>query len=152
MALIEVFESDLLATDQVLGQQQIAWLQAEDFVLDQARPIPFVTYHRDCFYKAWAERALAQSGHSLRVVFECPSIDGMVNAVRSGLGIGLVNLGVLQQRHPGGRRMDPRGLKVETEVLPLPPAIQHVARFSAGISTRQMEKLLEAIKTELVTQ
>jgi hypothetical protein len=33
----------------------------------------------------------------------------------------------------------------------MPPAIQHVARFSAGISTRQMEKLLDAIKTELVT-
>jgi len=27
-----------------------------------------------------------------------------------------------------------------------------VARFSAGISTRQMEKLLQAIKTELVTK
>jgi len=111
MALIEVFESDLKATDQVLGQQQIAWLQAEDFVLDQTRPIPFVTYHRDCFYKAW-----------------------------------------LEQRHPGGRRMDPRGLRMETEVLPQPPSIQHVARFSTGISTRQMEKLLEAIKTELVTE
>jgi hypothetical protein len=36
--------------------------------------------------------------------------------------------------------------------LPAPPAIQHVARFSSGISTRQMEKLLEAIETELVTQ
>jgi DNA-binding transcriptional LysR family regulator len=121
-------------------------------VLDPTRAIPFVTYHKDCFYKAWAEQALAKSGRSLHVVFECPSIDGMVNAVRSGLGIGLVNLGVLQQRHPRGRRMDPHGLKVETEVLPVPPAIQHVARFSAGISTRQMEKLLEAIKTELVTQ
>jgi DNA-binding transcriptional LysR family regulator len=152
MALIEVFESDLLATDHALGQQQIVWLQAEDFVLDPTCPIPFVTYHKDCFYKAWAEQALAKSERSLRVVFECPSIDGMVNAVRSGLGIGLVNLGVLEQRHSGGRRTDSRGLKVENGILPVPPAIQHVARFSSGISTRQMEKLLEAIKIELVTQ
>jgi DNA-binding transcriptional LysR family regulator len=152
MALIEVFESDLLATDHTLGRQQIVWLQAEDFVLDPARPIPFVTYHKDCFYKAWAEQALAKCGHSLRVVFECPSIDGMVNAVRSGLGIGLINLGVLEQRHPGGRRKDSHGLKVENGILPMPPAIQHVARFSTGISTRQMEKLLEAIKIELVSQ
>jgi DNA-binding transcriptional LysR family regulator len=85
-------------------------------------------------------------------VFECPSIEGMVNAVRSGLGIGLVNLGVLDQRHAGSRRTDSRGLKVDNSVLPAPPAIQHVARFSSGISTRQMEKLLEAIETELVTQ
>ena len=152
MALIEVFEADLLPTDHALGRQQIAWLQAEDFILAHDQPIPFVTYHKDCFYKAWAEQALARSGHSLRVVFECPSIDGMVNAVRSGLGIGLINLGVLRQRHSGGRRADSRGLRVDNGELPAPPAIQHVARFSAGISTRQMEKLLQAIKSELVTQ
>ena len=150
MALIEVFESDLLDSDHPLGRQQIVWLQAEDFQLDITQPIPFVTYHKDCFYKAWAERALAERDCSLRVVFECPSIEGMVNAVRSGLGIGLVNLGVLDQRHAGSRRADSRGLKVDNEQLPIPPAIQHVARFSAELSTRQMEKLLEAIKTELV--
>ena len=152
MALIEVFESNLLESDHALGRQQIVWLQSEDFILDASQPIPFVAYHKDCFYKAWAEQALAQSGFSLRVVFECPSIDGMVNAVRSGLGIGLVNLGVLEQSLPGGRQIDSRGLRAESEILPVPPAIQHVARFSTGISTRQMEKLLEAIKIELVTQ
>ena len=152
MALIEVFESDLREGDHALGRQQIVWLQAEDFVLDQSRPIPFVTYHKDCFYKAWAEQALAERGLDLRVVFECPSIEGMVNAVHSGLGVGLVNLGVLDRRHPGGRRADNRGLKVDNGELPTPPAIQHVARFSSEISTRQMEKLLEAIKSELVNQ
>ena len=152
MALIEVFESEMLPTDHPLGRQQIVWLQAEDFILDYAQPIPFVTYHKNCFYKAWAERALARSGRSLRVVFECPSIDGMVNAVRSGLGIGLVNLGVLQQRHAGGRRVGSAGLRTDSGELPAPPAIQHVARFSSGISTRQMEKLLEAIKSELVAR
>ena len=149
MALIEVFESDLLASDHQLGRQQIGWLQAEDFILDAGRPIPFVAYHKDCFYKAWAEQALSEAGLSLRVVFECPSIDGMVNAVRSGLGIGLVNLGVLEQGQAGGRQIDRRGLKFENDMLPQPPAIQHVARFSGGLSTRQMEKLLEAIKIEL---
>lgn len=152
MALIEVFESNLLESDHALGRQQIVWLQSKDFILDAGRPIPFVAYHRDCFYKAWAEQALAQRGLSLRVVFECPSIDGMVNAVRSGLGIGLVNLGVLEQSHPGGRQVDGYGLRVEGDILPVPPPIQHVARFSSGISTRQMEKLLEAIKIELVAQ
>jgi len=151
MALIEVFESELLATDELLGRQQVAWLQAEDFVLDLGRPIPFVAYHKDCFYKAWAEQALAADNRSLRVAYECPSIDGMVNAVRSGLGIGLVNLGVLEQPQQGGRRGDSRGLKIGSAALPQPPAIQHVARFSAGISTRQMDKLLESIKNELVT-
>ena len=149
MALIEVFESNRLESDHALGRQQIVWLQAEDYILDPSQPIPFVTYHKDCFYKAWAEQALADAGLSLRVVFECPSIDGMVNAVRSGLGIGLVNLGVLEQIQSGGRHFDSRGLRSESGALPEPPPIQHVARFSSGIFTRQMEKLLEAIKIEL---
>jgi hypothetical protein len=73
----------------------------------------------------------------------------MVNAVRSGLGIGLVNLGVLEQRQQGGRRGDSRGLKIDQVDLPEPPPIQHIARFSSGVSTRQMDKLLESIKNEL---
>ncbi len=148
MALIEVFEREKKDSDHPLGLQQVGWLLAEDFNLDLARPIPFVTYHRDCFYRAWAERALAESGHSLRVVFECPSIDGMVNAVRSGLGVGLVNLDVFEQLQ-SGRRGDSRGLRIERSSLPQPPPIQHVARFSAGIPTRQTDKLLELIKKEL---
>lgn len=148
MALIEVFESQQLDGDYPLGRQQVVWLQAEDFVLDD-KPIPYVTYHRDCFYKAWAEQALAAVDRSLRVVFECPSLDGMINAVRNGLGIGLVNYNVFEQRH-AGRRSDGLGLTFERTMLPQPPPIQHVARFSAGIPTQQMDKLLELIKQELI--
>jgi len=148
MALIEVFESQQLERDYPLGRQQVVWLQAEDFILDD-NPIPYVTYHQDCFYKAWAEQALASVDRSLRVVFECPSLDGMVNAVRNGLGIGLVNYNVFEQRH-GGRRGDGLGLTFERTLLPQPPPIQHVARFSSGIPTQQMNKLLELIKQEII--
>ena len=149
MALIEVFESEMRAADHPLGPQQVAWLVAEDFALDGEARLPFVAYHEDCFYKAWAERALAGCGRELRVVFECPSIDGMVNAVRSGLGVGLVNLGVFEQLQ-SGRRGDGRGLRIERSHLPPPPAIQHVARFAGGLPTRQMDKMLELIKQELL--
>jgi len=150
MALIEVFESEQQDTDYALGRQDVVWLQAEDFSYDTDTAIPFVTYHQDCFYKAWAERALAGQGKSLRVVFECPSVDGMINAVRTGLGIGLVNNEALEQRLLN--RRDSRGLKVDRSVLPQAPPIQHVARFSQGVPTVQMAKLLELIKAELLPQ
>ena len=146
MALIEVFESQQLDSDYPLGRQQVVWLQAEDFILDDG-PIPYVTYHKECFYKAWAEQALARVNRSLRVVFECPSLDGMVNAVRNGLGIGLVNYNVFEQRQTG-RRGD--GLTFERLLLPQPPPIQHVARFASGIPTQQMDRLLELIRQELI--
>jgi len=148
MALVEVFESELLDGDHALGSQQVVWLQAEDFILEDG-PIPYVTYHNECFYKAWAEQALARIDRSLRVVFECPSLDGMVNAVRNGLGIGLVNHNVFEQCQ-AGRRGEGLGLTIERTLLPQPPPIQHVARFSSGIPTQQMNKLLELIKQELI--
>ena len=148
MALIEVFESELLETDVQLGRQQAVWLQAEDFSVDDG-PIPYVTYHSECFYKRWAEQALARSGRSLRVVFECPSLEGMVNAVQNGLGIGLVNYNVFEQRQ-SLRRIDSRGLVFERENLPQPPPIQQVARFASGLPTQQMNKLLELIRQELI--
>jgi DNA-binding transcriptional LysR family regulator len=150
MALIEVFESEQLETDHALGRQEVVWLQAEDFMYEAETPVPFVTYHKNCFYKAWAEQALAEKGQKLRVVFECPSIDGMINAVRSGLGIGLVNNGTMEQRLPG--RRDNRGLKIDRHYLPQPPPIQHVARFSEGVPTQQMDKMLELIKVELISE
>jgi DNA-binding transcriptional LysR family regulator len=149
MALIEVFESELLDSDQALGRQQVVWLLSEDTILDDEQPIPFVSYHQHCFYRNWAEQALAKENRSLRVVFECPSIDGMVNAVRSGLGIGLINFDVFEQLQ-SGRRGDSRGLKIDRRMLPQPPPIQHVARFSTGMPTQQMDKLLELIKQELL--
>ncbi|MFT5502592.1 MAG: DNA-binding transcriptional LysR family regulator [Gammaproteobacteria bacterium] len=145
MALIEVFESEVLETDQPLGRQQIDWVMAEDFIYDPDQPIPFVTYHKDCFYKAWAEQALKKQGQQLRVVFECPSVEGMINAVRSGLGIGLVNVDAMEHRVASRR-----GLVGGRNRLPQPPPIQHVARFLSGIPTEQMDKLLEVIKNELV--
>lgn len=149
MALIEVFASELLESDQALGKQQVGWLVAEDFNLDDGRSLPFVAYHQECFYKAWAERALQQQGRELRVVYECPSIDGMVNAVRSGLGVGLFNLGVYAHIQ-GQRRGDTGGLRIERKALPQPPPIQHVARFSSKIPTPQMQKLLQSIRQGLL--
>ncbi len=149
MALIEVFESEQLESDHSLGRQQVVWIQAEDFNIDDDAAIPFVTYHKDCFYKAWAERALGDVGKKMRVVFECPSVDGLVNAVRNGLGVGLVNNDVLEQRQLN--RRDNRILKIDYDVLPQPPPIQHVARFSQASATRQMGKLLELIKAELLS-
>lgn len=150
MALIEVFESEQLKTDHVLGRQEAVWIQAEGFVYSTEQTIPFVTYHKNCFYKAWAEQALAAIGQRMKVVFECPSIEGMINAVRTGLGIGLVNRGSMEQRL--ATRRDYRGIKIDRQYLPQPPSIQHVARFSDGVSTQQMDKLLELIKAELLNE
>ena len=62
MALIEVFESDLLATDQVPRSAADRLAAGGGLRARSVAPIPFVTYHRDCFYKAWAEQALAKAG------------------------------------------------------------------------------------------
>ena len=72
--------------------------------------------------------ALAAVDRSLRVVFECPSLDGMINAVRNGLGIGLVNYNVFEQRH-AGRRSDGLGLTFERTMLPQPPPVPSATKM-----------------------
>jgi len=68
--------------------------------------------------------------------------------VRSGLGVGLVNQDAFEQLQ-ARRRGGGRGLRMDRTMLPQTPPIQHVARFSAGLPTRQMDKLLELIMQEL---
>lgn len=149
MALIEVFEGERLDSDYQLGKQQPVWLYSDNFILDSSKPIPFVSYHKNCIYKTWAETTLSERDQRIQVVFESPGINGLVNAVRCGLGIALVNLDVFEKlkfsEQPGNA-----GLKLDHTILPRPPATQHVARFSSGTPTKQMSKLLELIKQALL--
>ena len=74
MALIEVFESKILEGDHPLGRQQVVWVQAEDFVYDPNQPIPFVAYHKDCFYKAWAETICTEHEYFVAPAIYTPEV------------------------------------------------------------------------------
>ena len=141
LALVHVFEAELKPEDHILWWDDLLWVEAEDFSGDDYKHLPLITYHRDCFYRAWALDALKKQGRSVRVVLECPYVEGVISGIRSGLGISLINQGDLQS-----------SLRVSRLALPPAPRVAHIARFGSHNPTPQAQALLEAIKGELLPQ
>ena len=141
LAVAQIFEDEVLPHDQVLWRDELVWVQSEDFDLQARDPIPFVSFDERCFYRHWASSAFAERKPALTVVLDCPSIAGVRSAVRSGLGVSIINR----------RKMRP-GLKPADLPLPPPPPIAYVARPAATTASAPASALLAAITEELGEQ
>lgn len=84
--------------DHLLWREQPLWVRSHGSAIDEARPLPLVTFGEACVYRAAASVALDQAGIAWFPVLECFSIAGVRSAVAAGIGIG-----VLAQRHLDSR-------------------------------------------------
>ncbi|MBY4841309.1 LysR substrate-binding domain-containing protein, partial [Pantoea sp. DY-5] len=50
-----------------------------------------ITWGPDCFYRNLAEEKLRQAKIPFAVILECPSVAGMLAAITTGLGVGILN-------------------------------------------------------------
>ena len=91
LAVMQVFSSDIRQDDQILFNDSLHWVKSRDFDLDSTKPIPFLSFDINCFYRKWGFTEGLQQGYSLEKVLECPSAAGILSGVRSGLGIALIN-------------------------------------------------------------
>ena len=138
MALVQLYEDRIQPTDQVLWRDDLVWIQSPDFDAADVDPLPFIAFDPRCFYRSWAIDAMSARGRQLRVVLECPSVEGVSSAVLSGLGIALVN------------RRNVRGGLVEASLgLPSTPTVGYVARLASGKPSQPAIALLAAIEDEL---
>lgn len=137
LALMQLLDEQPQGRDRILWHDDVLWAQSEDFVAPDAGELPFITFHERCAYRLWGEAALAGTGWSLRLILECPSVEGVTNAVRSGLGLALID-----------RRNLRPGL-IETPLgLPIPPQAVNVARMAARLPSSAVEALLDVVETE----
>lgn len=139
LALLHAFEHEVRPDDHIIWQDNLVWAESEDFRKSEHQQLPLITFYRNCFYRSWAIEYLKKQGQSVRVVLECTHIEGVVAAIKSGLGISLINQGHLKP-----------GIRESKLPLPRPPRVYHVARFGTGTPTQQAQTLLAAIKGELV--
>jgi DNA-binding transcriptional LysR family regulator len=139
LALMQLFDHDLLEQDKVLRWDDVIWVQSEDFEPVESGSLPFIAFHERCFYRVWASEALIDSGRSLRVVLECPSVEGVTDAVRSGLGLSLIN-----------RRNLRAGCIESSMPLPKPPRVGYVARSAISNPPEIVATLRAAIEDELL--
>ena len=139
LALMQLFEHDIVEEDRVLWWDDVVWVQSEDFEETGDGSLPFIVFHEKCFYRTWAAEALSDSGYFLRVVLECPSVEGVTDAVRSGLGLALIN-----------RRNLRAGCIEANLALPKPPRVGYVARSAIANPPEIVATLRAAIEDELL--
>lgn len=140
LAMMQVFTKDVEPDDQILFDDSLHWVKSRDFEMDLSRPIPFLSFDNNCFYRKWGFTEGLQKGHSFDKILECPSAAGIQSGVRSGLGIALLN---------GMHITD--DMEVIENVFPSPPAITFVARVNPKRRSAPIKVLVSEIAREFRT-
>ena len=138
VAVMQVFGSDVRPDDMILFEDSLSWVKSPDLAIDPHRPVPFVSFDINCFYRQWAFREGQAQGHQFLKVLECPSAAGIQSAVRSGLGVALLN----------GMHITP-DIEIIDDVFPPPPGITYVARTRSAERGASVKALIEEIAREV---
>lgn len=137
LAMMQVFSGDVRQDDQVLFNDSLHWVKSRDLQLDISKPIPFLSFDTNCFYRKWGFSEGLHQGHSLEKVLECPSAAGIQAGVRSGLGIALLN----------GMHVT-SDIEVIGNLFPPPPDITFVARVNPKSRSATVKTLVSEIARE----
>ncbi len=119
IGILQIFIHRVRPSDRVLATDSLHWVKSPDLPLDLSRPVPFLSFDDNCFYRHWAMEVGQSQPPGLVTVLTCPSAAGIISAVHAGLGLCLLN----------ARQITP-----EMEVLPepfaQPPAVAHIVRIA----------------------
>ncbi|MEP0563189.1 MAG: LysR family transcriptional regulator [Paracoccaceae bacterium] len=137
LAMMQVFTTDIEPQDQALFDDTLHWVKPKDYELDLSRPIPFLSFDTNCFYRKWGFSEVLQEGRSFEKVLECPSAAGIQSGVRSGLGIALLN----------GMHVT-EDMDVIENLFPSPPSITFVARVNSKSRSAPVKALVSEIARE----
>ena len=137
LAMMQVFRADIEPQDQPLFDDTLHWVKSKDYELDLSRPVPFLSFDTNCFYRKWGFSEVLQEGRSFEKVLECPSAAGIQSGVRSGLGIALLN----------GMHVT-EDMEVIEDLFPSPPSITFVARINPKSRSAPVKALVSEIARE----
>ena len=139
LAVIQVFAKDVQPDDLVLFEDTLHWVKSPGFEFDPSEPVRFLAFDQNCFYRQWGFGDGLAQGHRLKTVLECPSAAGIQSAVRSGLGVALLN----------GMHVTP-DIEIVDGIFPEPPQLTFVARPHPGQRrSAQVKALTAEIRREL---
>ena len=138
VALMQIFCKDMHATDMPLFEDKLFWVKSPDLALDLSQSVPFLSFDPQCFYRQWAFVDGQSKDHQFEVVLECPSAAGIQSAVRSGLGISLLN-----ELH-----ITP-DMEVIEGIFPTPPEIVYIARTHLKTRNPAVQALISELAAEM---
>jgi DNA-binding transcriptional LysR family regulator len=121
----------------IVKKDTLVWIGPQDHDLSRHSHLPFIAFDQNCFYRHWLETCTPDLGRPLRVVMECASVAGIIEAVRAGLGYALVS----KSRVPNGV------VEVTTGIDP-PTQVAHVVRSQVQALGRAARMLVKELETE----
>ncbi|WP_170381349.1 LysR family transcriptional regulator [Ruegeria atlantica] len=137
VAVMQIFRKDILSDDLILFEDRLYWVKSPEFQIDVSAPVPFLSFDSQCFYRQWG---MGNGTHRFDSVLECPSAAGIQSAVRSGLGVALLNgLHVTSD------------MEIINDLFPNPPDISYVARSSLKRRNPAVMALIEEIRKEVTS-
>jgi DNA-binding transcriptional LysR family regulator len=74
---------------QLVRRDRLVWASAEGTRLVAEQPVPLVAYHAPSISRSLGVQALEQAGRSCRITCTVRGVNGVLAAVRAGLGIGI---------------------------------------------------------------
>lgn len=135
--IFQLFLDQRRQDDILLSEDDLAWVKSRDLELDPGHPIPFLAFGESCFYRRWAMEAAPLPSHGFSTVMRCASLSGILSAVRSGLGVTLLNT-----RHLGP------DMEALTEGFAPPPPVATIVRVGKSAQSRAVRALVRQIAEE----
>lgn len=104
---------------EILGQEDMVWIGAEQFTWPVGKPLPLATYSQPCLFCRSSVQALDRAGLAWQIVYTANSLSALLAAVRAGLAVSV------RARHAVSS-----GIEILTPRLDLPalPQLQVVLR------------------------
>ena len=97
MAILPLEQVMILPTDVGLWEDELIWVKSRerDYPLDQA--VPLVTFSPKCTYPEAAINCLNEHSIDYYVSMQSPSLSGVRDIVSSGMGVTLINRGLMTE-------------------------------------------------------
>jgi DNA-binding transcriptional LysR family regulator len=125
----------LAGTPAVKWAVPLKWAADKDLRVDRSRPIPLVLFEDPCAWQEEMLQSLRTAGWDWRVIFESASMDAVLAAVQSGLGIAAL---------PAATIRNSKLTCLQNAGLPPAPKIQ-LGLFRSGVSPRSAHTVLEEV-------
>lgn len=141
VAILQVDETQLRATDTILWSDQLQWVSCCETLGENDEIVPLITFGEHCFYRRLSEPDLKAANVPHSVAFSASSISGVRAAIAAGLGVG-----VLGSRYLGGDIV----AWPKAKQLPELPVVHQVARTVPGDTQDVTTVLVDVIAAELL--
>lgn len=140
LAVMQVFSSAVRRDDKVLFEDELCWVKGIDFKFDTNKPVPFLAYDDNCFYKKWVMDFASSEGDRFDVVLRCSSNTGIIAGVEAGLGVSIIN-----RRHVTNK------MDVIERGFVAPPEIAYIVRTSSSARLSAVSALVSEIVAETLS-